>query len=76
MRRHDIEIVRLLKGGLWAKPVIAQIASGSYRVERFTLRPSYDMEPGSRVVTRSGTTTLHVADLTEVSNAEDAAAAQ
>lgn len=78
-RTSDIEILRPAKGSQWARPLIKQIAGrryaaassnaeglGTYRIERFTLRPSYGLPIGSHIQRRTGPARLHVIDLTQL----------
>ena len=44
---------------------------GTYRVERFTLRPSYGAPIGSLVTRRTGAPRLHVIDLTKLAQRDD-----
>lgn len=71
----DAEVLRPLKGSEWARPLLKQVTGrryvartadgpGSYRIERFTLRPSYQVATGSHVRARRGTPELQVIDLT------------
>lgn len=82
----EVEILRPSKEVQWAKPLIKQIEErryaparqdpggvGTYRVERFTLRPSYGLPPGSRIERRTGKLTLHVVDLTRLAQRDGVA---
>lgn len=75
----EVEILRPAKGSYWARPLVKHIQArryvplkqdaagvGTYRVERFTLRPSYGVPTGSRMEQRLGQPTLHVVDLTRL----------
>lgn len=75
----EVEILRPAENGVWAKPLVDHIKErryapatqnagdpGTYRVERFTLRPSYSVPTGSHIWQRKGVPTLHVVDLTEL----------
>ncbi|MCA1199346.1 hypothetical protein K9B35_15355 [Sphingomonas sp. R647] len=77
---EDAAVLRSSKGAGWAAPLIRQVAkrrygksdsgdAGFFRVERFTLRPSYAMPTGSRLARRLGPPTLHSIDLTQASEA-------
>lgn len=81
----DIEILRPAKGSGWAKPLVNHIAKrrymplaqdargvGSYRIERFTLRASFDRPTGSRIAQRVGGGTLHAVDLTRLAQRDAA----
>lgn len=75
----EVEILRPAMNSVWAKPLVDQIKErryapatqnagdpGTYRVERFTLRPSYSVPTGSHIWQRKGVPTLHVVDLTQL----------
>ena len=83
----EVEILRPAKDVQWAKPLIKHIEArryvpsreepgglGAYRVERFTLRPSYGLPPGSRIERRTGRPSLHVIDLTKLAQLDGVAA--
>lgn len=75
----EVEILRPMKGGSWAKPLVKHIAArryapmkqmaggiGAYRIERFTLRSAYGVPIGSRIMGRIGPQKLQVIDLTRL----------
>jgi tetratricopeptide (TPR) repeat protein len=81
----EVEILRPVKDGYWAKPLVKHIQGrryvpakqggdglGTYRVERFTLRPSQGVPTGSRIARRMGERTLHMVDLTRLSQRDSA----
>lgn len=83
-RPGEVEILRPAKGAQWAKPLVKHIAArrflpakpdpsgvGTYRVERFTLRPSYAAPIGSLVPRRTGAPRLHAIDLTKLARGDD-----
>jgi tetratricopeptide (TPR) repeat protein len=74
-RTEEVEIVQPGTGTGWAEPLIAYVAGrryaatdpsgpGFYRVERYTLRPSYGLDKMSRLKVRNGEPTLHIVDMT------------
>lgn len=85
-RPAEVEILRPLKGGSWAKPLVRHIAArryapmkqtgdgiGTYRIERFTLRSAYGTPTGSRIRSRNGPPRLHVIDLTQLAQRDGVA---
>ena len=79
-RTAEAEILRPAKDTEWARPLVTQIGKrryapsatsgdnlGSYRIERFTLRPAYEVPTGSRIRARTAEVTLHVVDMTKLS---------
>jgi tetratricopeptide (TPR) repeat protein len=75
----EVEILRPAENSAWAKPLVDHIKErryapatqnagdpGTYRVERFTLRPSYGVPTGSHIWQRKGVPTLHIVDLTQL----------
>lgn len=75
----EVEILRPMKGGGWAKPLVKHIAArryapmkqvaggiGTYRIERFTLRSAYGVPIGSHIMGRAGRPRLQVIDLTRL----------
>lgn len=83
-RPGEVEILRPAKGAQWARPLVKHVEArrflpvkadasgvGTYRVERFTLRPSYGAPIGSLVTRRTGAPRLHVIDLTKLAQRDD-----
>ncbi len=83
-RPGEVEILRPAKGAQWAQPLVRHIEArrflpakadasgvGTYRVERFTLRPSYGAPIGSLVPRRTGAPRLHVIDLAKLMPGDD-----
>lgn len=83
-RTEDVEVLRGSPDRGWAKPILSQIVArryaeqaasasgeGLYRVERFTLRGSYQVPIGSLIRRRSGAKRLEMLDLTEQSGIAD-----
>lgn len=79
-RTEGVEVLRPMQGAGWTRPILNQIAqrnyapiagggeTGVYRVERFTLRPSWIFDTGSRIRVRKGRVTLHVIDITRLTD--------
>lgn len=74
-RTAEAEILRGTPTRAWTAPVLNQIARrrymastrtgpGTYRVERFTFRPTYSRPIGSLIARRAGPASLEVLDLT------------
>jgi hypothetical protein len=76
------EVLRPLQTAPWSAALLRQIAArryaplaasdeaGVYRIERFTLRPKYQIGTGSRVATRTGPVSVETIDITRLSMRE------
>jgi tetratricopeptide (TPR) repeat protein len=73
-----VEVLRNAGLGQWAPGILKQIGSrryiplsgsdndaGMYRIDRFTVRATFEIPTGSRIPQRIGPLTVHVVDLTE-----------
>lgn len=80
-RTADIEVLRSDGDATLFNPVLRQVAErryapapgeagdpGVYQIERYTYRPSYGVQTGTRIVQRIGPYSLHVANLTHMSD--------
>lgn len=83
-----VEILRPAEDGAWARRLFKQIAGrryspvegaetgamGVYRVERYTLRPAYKVDIGTRIRQRVGPVSLHQVDITKLAAHTEASA--
>ncbi len=77
-RTADIEILTTSGLGQWERAVLQQVRErryiplevpaghpGVYRIDRFTIRATFNFPTGSRIARRFGRLTTHIVDLTE-----------
>ena len=77
-RTEQVEVLRGTRGADWTRPVLAQIEerrygaltgttadTGVYRIERYTMRGTYQIPIGSLIRRRSGVPSIEMLDLTD-----------
>lgn len=77
-RTEQVEVLRGTRGTGWTRPVLTQIEerrygaltgastdTGVYRIERYTMRGTYQIPIGSLIRRRSGVPSIEMLDLTE-----------